>query len=349
MKALRWHGRRDLRLEDVPDPGPPGPGQVRIAVEWCGICGTDLEEYTDGPLVIPTDPHPLTGLAAPMIVGHEVAGRVTAAGSGVDLEPGTLVALDGYLYCGRCRACRHHEVNLCERWGHIGMSHPGGLAEAMVVPAAMAFPATGDIPADHLALAEPCSVAVRSMRRAGLEIGERLAVIGAGAIGLAVLQVARSSGAGETVVVDPIPFRRERARALGADGVAAGLDELADGGMAGGFDLVVDCSGSSEVPNAALDLARPGGRIVLVGFPPRPGALDYKTLLLKELSLVASVGHVYDIDFAAAVRLLSSGRVDAGALITHRIPLERAVADGIELLASPDRRDALKILVSPTG
>lgn len=345
MRALRWHGPRDLRLEDVEDPGAPGPDEVRVAVEWCGICGTDVEEYTDGPLVIPVEPHPLTGLTLPMIVGHEVSGRVEAVGSGVDLEPGRLIALDGYLYCGSCRACRRHQVNLCERWAHIGMSHPGGLAERMVVPAAMAIPATGGIAGDHLALAEPCSVAVRALRRAEPRPGERIAVIGAGTIGLAVLQVARTGGAGEIVVVDPIASRREIAGGLGADAVVAGLDRLA--AEPGDFDIVVDCTGANSVPNAAMYLTRPGGRILLVGFPPHPGTLDYKTLLLKELSLIASVGHVYDEDFATAVRLLCSGRIDAAPLISHRIPLERAVSDGIERLAGPGRAEALKILVRP--
>ncbi len=345
MRALRWHGPRDLRLEDVEDPGAPGFGEVRVAVEWCGICGTDVEEYTDGPLVIPVEPHPLTGLTLPMIVGHEVSGRVEAVGSGVDLEPGRLIALDGYLYCGSCRACRRHQVNLCERWAHIGMSHPGGLAERMVVPAAMAIRATGGIAGDYLALAEPCSVAVRALRRAEPRPGERIAVIGAGTIGLAVLQVARTGGAGEIVVVDPIVSRREIAGGLGADAVVAGLDRLA--AEPGDFDIVVDCTGANSVPNAALYLTRPGGRILLVGFPPHPGTLDYKTLLLKELSLIASVGHVYDEDFATAVRLLCSGRIDAAPLISHRIPLERAVSDGIERLAGPGRAEALKILVRP--
>lgn len=345
MRALRWHGPRDLRFEDVEDPGAPGPGEVRVAVEWCGICGTDVEEYTDGPLVIPTKPHPLTGLTPPMIIGHEVSGRVETVGSGVDLELGGLVALDGYLYCGTCRACRRHQVNLCERWAHIGMSYPGGLAERMVVPAAMAIPAASAIAGDHLALAEPCSVAVRALRRAELQPGERVAVIGAGTIGLAVLQVARTGGAGEIVVVDPIASRREVAGSLGADAVVDRLDRLA--AEPGDFDIVVDCSGASSVPNAAMELTRPGGRILLVGFPPHPGTLDYKTLLLKELSLVASVGHVYDEDFATAVRLLCSGRIDAAPLISHRIPFERAVSEGIERLAGPGRAQALKILVRP--
>lgn len=346
MRALRWHGQRDVRLEQVADPPPPGSGEVLIAVEWCGLCGTDVEEYTDGPLVIPSQPHPLTGAAAPMTIGHEVAGRVVRAGEGVDLAPDTLVALDGYLYCGRCRACQRHQVNLCERWAHIGMSSPGGLAERVLVPAAMAIPATADVPSDQLALAEPFSVAVHGLRRARLGIGERVAVIGAGTIGLAVLQVARTSGAGQTAMIEPVGARRELAGRLGADDLAADIGALIDDGGAT-FDLVVDCSGSATVPDAAMDLVRPGGRILLLGFPPHPGTLDYTRFLLRELSLVASVGHVYDEDMVAAVRLVCSGRVDAAALISHRIPLERAVTDGIELLAGPSRADALKILVHP--
>ncbi len=333
-------------MDEVPEPGPPRAGELTLAVEWCGLCGTDVEEYTDGPLVIPSRPHPLTGVRPPVIIGHEVAGRVLAVGDGVEIEPDTLVALDGYLYCGSCRACRRHEVNLCERWAHIGMSYPGGLAEQMVVPAAMAIPATAEIASDHLALAEPYSVAVHALRRAHLELGERVAVIGAGTIGLAVLQVARTAGAGMAAVVDQIASRQSLAAQLGADQVAESIDVLA-GEMDGSFDLVVDCSGSDLVPDAAMRLARPGGRILLVGFPPRPGMLDYTTFLLRELSLVASVGHVYDEDFSAAVRLLCSGRVEAAALISHRIPLERAVSDGIELLASPSRAEARKILVHP--
>jgi (R,R)-butanediol dehydrogenase / meso-butanediol dehydrogenase / diacetyl reductase len=346
VRALRWHGRRDVRIDEVPDPGPPGPGQVLVAVEWCGLCGTDVEEYTDGPLVIPSTPHPLTGLTPPIIIGHEVSGRVLAAGEGVDLAPDTLVALDGYLYCGTCPACQRHEVNLCERWAHIGMSAPGGLAERMLVPASMAIPATADIGSDELALAEPFSVAVHGLRRAQLVAGERVAVVGAGTIGLTVLQVARTARAGVTAVMDPVAGRRDLAGRLGADHLADGIPALTDE-LGGTFDLVVDCSGSELVPDAAMALARPGGRILLIGFPPRPGTLDYSTFLLRELSLIASVGHVYDQDFATAVELLCSRRVDASALISHRIPLERAVPDGIEVLAGPARGEVRKILVHP--
>jgi len=346
VRAVRWHGRGDLRLEQIDDPPAPGPGQVAIDVEWCGICGTDVEEFTHGPLVIPIAPHPLTGVSAPVVVGHEVAGRVRSVGGGVALEPDALVALDGYLYCGACYACLHHQVNLCDRWAHIGMSFPGGLAERLVVPAAMAIPATGDLPADQLALAEPLAVAVHAARRARLELGEHVAIVGAGTIGLALLQVAITVGCTCVVVVDPIERRRQAAAALGAASTAAALQDVAEG-LAGAFDVVADCTGSAGVLDAALPLARAGGRVVLVGLPPGPVAFDYQRVLLRELTLIGTVGHVYDVDTRAAVELLSSRRVHAAPMISHRLPLERAIDDGVRYLAGTGRTEALKILICP--
>ncbi len=145
-----------------------GSNEVQIDVEWCGICGTDVEEYTSGPIVIPTTPHPLTGLAAPMIIGHEVAGRMHRAGrdSG-HLRVGQLVGIDGSFFCGSCAACQRHQMNICEKWAFIGMSYPGGLAERMTVPSYMVVPVSDDIPAEWVALAEPFSVATRAVDAGG--------------------------------------------------------------------------------------------------------------------------------------------------------------------------------------
>lgn len=347
MRAVRWHARGDVRFEDVPDPAPPRSVEVLVEVEWCGICGTDLEECKDGPLVIPTTPHPLTGAMAPMILGHEVAGRVAAKGSDVDLPIGALVALDGYLFCSECEFCRRNEVNRCVRWAHIGMSAPGGLAERLVVPAGMAIVPEDDIPADHLALAEPFAVAVRSVRRARLAPGHRVVVIGGGAIGLAVLQVLRAMGCREVVVVEPLATRRDLARALGADDVSPTVESLILGDRASAFNIAFECSGHVDAPAGALDLLRTGGRLVLVGIARESGKLDFKSVILRELTIVGSVGHVYSQDTREAVSLLSSKRVDAAPMITDRLPLERAIDEGIGRLAGPQSDRALKILVSP--
>ena len=351
MRALRWHGRRDVRLEDVDDAPVPGPDEVRVAVEWCGICGTDLEEYTDGPIIIPTEPHPLTGLQAPMIIGHEVSGRVRDVGDGVDgLEPEQLVAIDGLLSCGRCRACREHAPVLCPRWASIGMALPGGLAEQLTVPAHLVVPASAEVASDELALAEPLSVAVRALRRGRLQPEDRVAVLGGGTIGLAVLQVARALGTSRVAVVDPLPFRRDMATRLGAAAAMSPDEDVAEAlpdpeGL--GPDLVVDCTGIPDGPAAAVSLARPGGRVVLVGISPSATRFDFNSVVLREIDVIGSLSHVYDEDFASAVELISTGRVDTASMITHRVPLERAVEDGIAFLAGLHRSEALKILIRP--
>ncbi len=351
MKALRWHNRGDVRLEEVEDAKDPQADEIRIAVEWCGICGTDVEEYTSGPIVIPTTPHPLTGFQAPMIIGHEVAGRVTDVGRNVQhLRPGQLVGLDGSFFCGTCNACRRHQLNLCERWAFIGMSYPGGLAERMTVPAYMAAPVSEDTPAEWIALAETFSVAVRAVRRGRLSPGESAVVLGAGPVGLAILQVANATDAASVMVVDPNPLRRKKAQELGASSTidASGgiVEALLEQGK-GGPDVAFDCTGSNTTPGIAVGAVRPGGRVVQVGLPPLPGTLDFLQLALREVELIGCIGHVYDEDYRKAVELIVTRRVNPQPLITHRLPLAEAVPRGLALLATPEGFNALKIIITP--
>jgi (R,R)-butanediol dehydrogenase / meso-butanediol dehydrogenase / diacetyl reductase len=350
MKALRWHKRGEVRLEEVEDAKDPQADEIRIAVEWCGICGTDVEEYTSGPIVIPTRPHPLTGFQAPMIIGHEVAGRITDVGKNVHhLRPGQLVGLDGSFFCGSCNACRRHQPNLCERWAFIGMSYPGGLAESMTVPAYMAAPVSEDTPAEWIALAETFSVAVRAVRRGRLCAGESAVVLGAGPVGLAILQVANVAGAASVIVVDPNPLRRKKAHELGASSTieaSGSIVETLDQGK-GGPDVAFDCTGSNVTPGIAVAAVRPGGRVVQVGLPPVPGTLDFLQLALREVELIGCIGHVYDEDYCKAVELIVTRRVNPQSLITHRLSLAEAVPRGLALLATPEGLNALKIIITP--
>jgi (R,R)-butanediol dehydrogenase/meso-butanediol dehydrogenase/diacetyl reductase len=353
MRALRWHNRGDVRLEEVEDAPPPRTDETRIEVAWCGICGTDVEEYTSGPIVIPTSPHPLTGLQAPMIIGHEVAGRVSDIGKNVThLRPGQLVGLDGSFFCGTCPACRRHQVNICERWAFIGMSYPGGLAETMTVPAYMAVAVPEGVPAESMALAETFSVAKRAVRRGRLVEGETAVVFGAGAIGLALLQVALAAGARSVAVVDPSSFRRGKALELGAGTVvdsAENVVEILRDKERGGPDVIFDCTGSNHTPGLAILTVRPGGRVVQVGLPPVPGKLDLLQVALREVELIGTVGHVYDEDYREAVDLIVSKRVNPQPLITHRLSLAEAVPRGLAVLASQSAPETLKIIVTPRG
>jgi len=355
MKAARWHARHDIRIEDVPAPTAPGPGEVMIKVSACGICGTDLEEYRDGPLFIPVDqPNPLTGRKAPLIMGHEFAGEVVEVGKGVTrFKPGDHLAPDVLLYCGECYWCQRHQVTLCDKLAALGQMGDGGLAEYCKLPVNMAIHVPNGLSDDHAAMAEPLSVAVRAVRRGRLAPGETVAVFGGGTIGLFCLQVARAAGAGEVFVVEPQPGRRDLARQLGASAVIdpKAVDPVSElrkltGGV--GPDVVLEAAGVVSVTPVAIQAARKGGRIVLVGIPVAATSFNFFEIVFTEKEVIGSLSHVYDEDYATAVRWLGDGRIQAEPLISVRIPLERLVTDGLDRLEQR-AAETLKVIVKPHG
>lgn len=352
MQAARWHGRQDVRVEAVPAPVAPGPGQVTLKVAWCGICGTDLEEYLYGPSVIPTAPHPLTARQAPLTLGHEFSGTVARLGPGVSgLQVGDPVAAETVFFCGTCYWCRRHQYGLCEQGGTIGLQSDGGLAEYVNVPAHLCFPLPARLPLEAGALGEPMAVAVRAMRRARVGIGQSVAIIGAGPVGLLALQMARICGAIPIAVIETRPHRQEMAKALGAGLV---LDPRAEGFRAelraatGGIgpDIVIECTGHHEVPPLAMELCRRGGRVAVVGVHNQPVRISALDLVLGEKELIGSVAHDYDDDYGVGLQLLADGRLDPLVLVTSRIELQQVVAEGFRRLADPTNRE-IKILVRP--
>ena len=343
MLAVRWHARGDVRVEEVPPPPPPGPGDVQLEVSWCGICGTDLEEWLSGPLFIPvTVPHPVTGRRAPLVLGHEFAGVVVAAGDGVTgLLPGQRVAVDTIVSCGACRWCLHGEVTRCPALGALGLHGDGGLAHLCNAPARMCLPVPDAVADDEAALAEPLAVAVRALRRGGLRPGERVAVVGAGAVGLMALQAAAALGAADVAVIEPLPARRALATRLGADRVVP-----PDDAAALEADVAVECAGSPGAVQTAVQALRSGGRAVLLGIVTDAAAIAPMDLVRGEKSLIGSLSHVWDEDFRVALQLLGRGTVQAAPLITDRIPLGAAVTGGLALLRDEPEKH-LKILAHP--
>ena len=343
MLAVRWHARGDVRVEEVPAPLPPGPGEVQLQVRWCGICGTDLEEWLSGPVFIPAAvPHPVTGARAPLVLGHEFAGVVAAAGDGVTgLLPGQRVAVDTIVSCGSCHWCRRGEVTRCPALGALGLHADGGLAELCNAPARMCLPVPDTVADDEAALAEPLAVAVRALRRGGLRPGERVAVVGAGAVGLLVVQAAAAFGADSVTVAEPLPERRALAMRLGADR-AVPPDEA----VALEADVAVECAGSPGAVQTAVRALRSGGRAVLLGIVTEAAPIAPMDLVRGEKSLIGSLSHVWDEDFQVALRLLGRGAVQAAPLITDRIPLSAAVSGGLTLLRDEPGKH-LKILVRP--
>lgn len=349
MLAARWHGREDVRLDTVPDPGPPRAGWVRIRVEACGICGTDLEEFTSGPVIIPTTPNKLSGQCAPLTLGHEAVGVVEEVGEGVSLIVGTRVAVEANMSCGTCVWCLSGSLQLCPDLAALGLMGDGGLAEQMLAPASTCVPYGDHLPAVHAVLAEPLSVALRAVRRGGVGPHDAVLIIGAGTIGLLAIQAAREAGAGQIIVVERVVERRQLALSFGASAALApedGPEAILDltGGV--GPDVAIEAAGNAEAATSAVRLVRRGGRAVLLGVFDDTVKLDMIDFLFGEKEVVASLSHVVDVDFAEAVRLLDEGRVDVSRLITDRVALNDVVTAGFkELVARPESH--LKIVVVP--
>jgi (R,R)-butanediol dehydrogenase/meso-butanediol dehydrogenase/diacetyl reductase len=348
MRAARWHGRGDVRVEDVPIPAV-GAGEVLLRVSWCGICGTDVEEYREGPVVVPVDaPNGLTGQQAPITLGHEFAGTVVAVGPDVTgLAAGDRVAPEICLFCGECFHCRRHEYALCLSWAAIGLHGDGGLAEYVKVPARMCVPLPEAIADDEAALLETTEVAVRAVRKAGLRLGDSVVIVGDGAVGLITLQVARAAGATTAILVGHRPARLAIGRQLGADLAIDSrdpgwLDELraSTGGL--GADIAIECGGRAEAIADSIAATRKGGVIVLLAVIGVPIPVNTWPIVEGERTVIGSVQHHFDEDLPVAVRLMANRQVDVRPLITRRIPLERVVQDGF---ASPDPSD-IKVLVA---
>jgi (R,R)-butanediol dehydrogenase/meso-butanediol dehydrogenase/diacetyl reductase len=268
---------------------------------------------------------------------------VVAAGGAGDTEPspGQRVAVDTIVYCGTCHWCRRGEVIRCPSLGALGLHADGGLAALCNAPARMCLPVPDSVADDEAALAEPLAVAVRALRRGGLQPGERVAVVGLGAVGLMAVQAAAAFGAESVAVAEPLPERRALAMRLGADrtvapGEAAGLQA----------DVAVECAGTPAAVETAVRALGAGGRAVVLGIGTHPAKVAPLDLVVGEKSIIGSLSHVWDEDFRIALGLLGRGAVQAAPLISDRIPVSEAVSGGLALLRDEPGKH-VKILVRP--
>ncbi|RJQ82007.1 butanediol dehydrogenase [Pseudonocardiaceae bacterium YIM PH 21723] len=333
MRAALWHGPRDVRVQNWTPP-PPGPGEVTVAVAYCGLCGSDLHEYADGPLSIPVHtPHPASGVRAPLVLGHEFSGTIVQVGPDTeDLAVGDRVAVEPNYRCGDCPACRRGEYNICEQFGFAGLMGHGGLAEETTVPGYMLHRLPEDMSLLQAALFEPAAVALHALRRGGLRKGETVLVLGLGPIGLFVVQLAARLGAARVIGVDPLLRRQEMALRLGASEVGAAA-------LKWRVDLAVEAAGSSAAMNGCLAATRSGGRVVLVGIT-RQLRLDGAGLVDNEQTIIASVG--YRNCFPELIRMSGEG-LDLTPVVTSVIGLEQVSR---ALLGSDEQ---IKVLVRPKG
>ncbi|MDR2984096.1 MAG: zinc-dependent alcohol dehydrogenase family protein [Nocardiopsaceae bacterium] len=309
MRAIVLDRPGSFRVADVPDPAPR-PGQVLVQVECCGICGTDLH-ILDGEF--PPTPYPITP-------GHEFAGQIVACGADVepDLKEGDRVAVDPSLYCGWCRHCRAGHDNLCENWAAIGDTIDGAFAQLVPVPAVNAHRLPDHVDGQRGAMAEPLACALHGLRRLGSVIGEPVAIIGAGTMGLLLLQLLVRAGAGRVAVVEPISARRAVARAFGADQAVSAAAEL-DGAR---FGVAVDATGVPAAIESAIDLLDRGGRLLVFGVASADArvAISPFRVYNDELTIVGSMAILRS--FGQAVGLLATGAIDPSPLLREPVPLE---------------------------
>ncbi|GAA3551759.1 2,3-butanediol dehydrogenase [Amycolatopsis ultiminotia] len=349
MHALRWHAKGELHLDDVREPAPPLPGQAAIAVAYCGICGTDLHEVAHGPNLIRTGAHPLTGVKPPITLGHEMSGTVTALGSPVPgIEIGTRVAVDPCLRCGVCRWCTRGEYHICAKGGSVGLASDGGFASHATVPVEGLVPIPEGVSDQLAALAEPLAVGLHAIRRAGVQPGDHVLLLGAGPIGIAALLAAELAGAAGIYVSEPVPARARTAAELGATvvydpGVTDVRREVFLRTGRVGPDVVVEATGLPRLVELAVTTARRGGRVVLCGISGASASLPITQIVPFERTILGSLGYHFDIP--RVLDLMATARLDATPLLTGVRPLS-AGADAFAELAA-DRGSHLKILLRP--
>jgi L-iditol 2-dehydrogenase len=346
MLAARLHGPKDLRIEEISHPGPPRPGEALLRVRTTGICGSDLHSYHDARIGD-------TPIGGPLILGHEFSAVVAAAGSeamdGLDerLVPGQRVAVDPAQPCGRCELCEKGHPNLCRRLHFCGNYPDGGsLCEWMHMPSRSCFPVPESINDTQAALLEPLGVAIHAVDLARIRVATSVAIVGAGPIGLLILQVARLAGADPVFISDHLSWRLEVAERFGGNSIDRSKENavrwIEKETRGRGVDVAIEAAWADESIDEAAEMARLGGRLVIVGISSddRLG-LKASTARRKGLTILMSrrMKHVYP----RSIRLVEHGRVDLLGLVNHRFPLSQA-AEAFRLNAGYHER-VIKIMV----
>jgi len=312
MRALVLLEPGRLVLEDRPEPDDPGPGEATVRVRRVGVCGTDLHAYRgEQPL-----------FTYPRLLGHELGVEVVAVGAGVDrVAVGDRCAVEPYLHCGRCVACRAGRTNCCAELKVLGVHVDGGMRPTLNVPAAKLH-RSNKLSDDQLALVETLCIGAHAVARAAPRPGEPTLVVGAGPIGLGVIQFAHAAGA-DVTVLDLRDDRRAFVREQLGIAAVVGTDEALADAAPEGFTAVFDATGHRGSMARALDRAAPTARVVYVGLVLGGLTLDDPTLHRKELTLLASRNATAG-DFARVVAAVEAGDIDTAPWITHRAALDDA-------------------------
>lgn len=323
MKAGILYNNRDIRIGEAPDP-TPGEDEVLIECGYAGICGTDVHIYRG-------EFH--ERVKFPAILGHEFGGVVVEAGKNVSsFKPGDRVVVDPVLSCHQCPACREGHLNACQMLKLLGVDMNGGYGQLVAAPASHVYLLPESIPMKYAPMVEMYALGCHILERGGVQPGETVALLGAGKLGLSILDVlCHSASPTATIVCDLQPFRLETASKLGADhtlrvDLEPAIQRVMEITHGLGVDCVIEAVGhyhlgaDGEAPLAqAVKMIRNGGRIVTTGLGEQLTAIHFKTLVLKEAAMIAS--RVTRGEFPRAIRLLSKGLLHPELLVTNQVPL----------------------------
>jgi len=338
VPSALYHGNHTITVADRPSQ-PPGPGQVRIAVAYTGICGTDL--------------HILHGamdhrVHVPDVIGHEMSGRIAELGEGVTgWDVGDPVTVMPLAWCGRCPACQAGHSHVCHRLNFVGIDSTGAMQASWTVDAALLVRLPNGLNLAHAALVEPTAVAVHDVGRAAVTAGEQVVVVGGGPVGLLVALVARAAGA-EVVVLELDPERRRVADQIGlatldpaTEDVPAHIEAWTGGA---GAAVAFEVSGSAAGVGIATEVLAVRGRLVMVAIHPAPREVNLFRVFWRELNILGA--RVYQrADFERAVELIASGAIPAAAFISRVYPIARAA----EAFTALENGGVVKVLVDCGG
>ncbi len=354
MQAVVFHGRADIRVDDVPAPAGPSDDQVLVEPLWCGICGTDLHEYTSGPIVTATKPHPLTGVTIPQVLGHEFSAVVRAVGRSVaSVRPGDRVSIMPLIFCGRCDMCRRGANHLCRTMACTGLSaSTGGLSELALVQEYQVAKLQDEVSDLQGAIVEPAAVALYGVERARMRAGDRVLVTGAGPIGALVALAASALGAGQILIAEPNPRRAAFAEGLGVGEVLSVtgsdlLEAVRDRTDGAGVDVAIECAGKEAAFNVGVDAVRPQGTVVQTGLHVGPATTFPERWTAKDITIEGTWCYAVT-DWPRVIRLIARGRYPVERIVTSQLPLADVVTKGFDRLIDP-RGDQVKVLASASA
>lgn len=319
MKASRFLGNKTFAVTDLPTPHA-GPGELVLRNQVCGVCGTDVHIYHGEPGSADVNP--------PVVLGHEYSGEVVEVGEGVTgFAVGDHVTVDPNIYCGHCAYCQNGKKQLCPSMEAIGVTRDGGFAQYSLIPASQAFKLEPTVPWEAAAMAEPLACCLHGIDLAGIQVGDKVCVVGGGAIGLLMVQLAKLSGASQIVLSEPNEKRRQVGLQLGAnaaiDPTRPDAQEAFAQVLDGGANVVIECVGNVPAVKSAFQFAGKGATVLLFSVPKVDATFDLPLFDVYKKELTIKGSFVNPDTHARAVALINSGKVDFGPIITHRFTLDQ--------------------------